>query len=415
MSEIEHNKTMKKIILINLCLVSLCTFSQESNIFLISGTPFAFEKYMPKNPVIYCYNKINQLDTISLLTNNDNSIIKFLNVYPELNLLVSYEETFEKNKKKYFSFVDLNHPKEIKVNEIDYPDETIESNLLCLPDNTIYYCLDFAGKKFLGISLEMKEKEFYPNDFNYAYITGESGGSTKSVEFLLLYKEKSDNKLHISKGFGQSIGPLYNFQPPDSLLSGIKGLVSAAVNNKNALVIWLDETDPSKAKTGNSKILILNKRNNEWYKYKIYGNYLSMRGFGEWLTGEVVAKNAGSYFKSRGTYSSYNYGKNHPGFVDRKRSTGIWGEVFDDRAETFGNYYTGILYLLNVSTLKYIEWNTNQGDSEILLVQDEIVYYRVNDKIFKAPIIEGSKLGKIELMVQDKRVPDIHWAFISKN
>ncbi len=62
-----------------------------------------------------------------------------------------------------------------------------------------------------------------------------------------------------------------------------------------------------------------------------------------------------------------------------------------------------------------IKWNTGHGDSEVLLVQDDIVYYRVNDKIFKAPIIKGETLGEAKLLIQDERVPDIHWAFISKN
>jgi hypothetical protein len=95
-------------------------------------------------------------------------------------------------------------------------------------------------------------------------------------------------------------------------------------------------------------------------------------------------------------------------------------ESFDQRNGWFGDYYPGILFLYNVETKKYIEWKTlengrPQGDSEVLLVQDETVYYRINDKIYKAPIENGNKLGNSKLLVQDDRVRDIHWAFIRRN
>ncbi len=406
---------MRKVFLIIVVFIPLIAFTQKKYLAFVSGTPFDFEKAMPANPVIYRCNNSNQLDTIAILTNNENSRIKFLNVYPEFNLLVIYEILFGKDEKKYFIIVDLTKPKEIKSKKIDNKEGTIESNLFVLPTDKKYYCMDFVGKKFLGFSKDLEEREFNANDFNFSYIMGESGGAIRNVEFLLLYKDKSDNKLHISKGFGQKIGPLFNIQPPDSLLIGISTLISVVVNNNNTCVVWIDESDPSKTDLGFSNLIICNKNDNHWNNYKIKGNYLSMKGFGEWLTGEITAKNIGSFIKSKVIYKPYNFGNIAPGIENRKRPTRVWGEVFDNRAETFGNYYTGILYLLNVPTRKYIEWNTGQGDSEILLVQDEIVYYRINDAIYKTPIINGEKLGKSELLIKDPRVPDIHWAFISGN
>ncbi len=199
------------------------------------------------------------------------------------------------------------------------------------------------------------------------------------------------------------------------MLNNIKDLVSVIVNNKNSFAVWVDESDPSKINLGFSSVFICNKVNNQWYDYKIKGNYISMKGFEDWLSGEIIAKNIGSYIRSEGIYKPYNFSKVHPGIENRKKPTKNWGEVFDNRAETFGNYYPGILYLLNVPTRKYIEWNTGQGDSEILLVQDETVYYRVNDEIYKVPILNGEKLGKSNLLIKDPRVPDIHWAFLSAN
>ncbi len=113
--------------------------------------------------------------------------------------------------------------------------------------------------------------------------------------------------------------------------------------------------------------------------------------------------------------SSYGWKTVSPGKDERRKKAKSTGTAFDKRANYLGVYFPGTLYLLNVHTKNYIEWETGQGDSEILLVQDETVYYRVNDKIFKASIIDGEKLGESELLIQDDRVPDIHWAFIAKN
>ena len=70
--------------------------------------------------------------------------------------------------------------------------------------------------------------------------------------------------------------------------------------------------------------------------------------------------------------------------------------------------------MYNIDSKTTINWETGYGDSEILLVQNELVYYRVNDKIYKVPIINGEKLGESELLIHDERVPDIHWAFLSE-
>lgn len=58
-----------------------------------------------------------------------------------------------------------------------------------------------------------------------------------------------------------------------------------------------------------------------------------------------------------------------------------------------------------------IQWNTGHGDSEILMLKDEHVYYRVYDKIYRAPIIDHKELGEAELVIQNTLVGDVHWMF----
>lgn len=73
----------------------------------------------------------------------------------------------------------------------------------------------------------------------------------------------------------------------------------------------------------------------------------------------------------------------------------------------------GDLFIYHVATKQKISWNTGHGDSEILLLQDETVYYRVYDKIYKAQIINHNKLGQSKLLIQSPIINDVHWMFIT--
>jgi hypothetical protein len=59
---------------------------------------------------------------------------------------------------------------------------------------------------------------------------------------------------------------------------------------------------------------------------------------------------------------------------------------------------------------RYYQWDTHDADSEVILVEDGQVYYRVDQAIYRAKIGE-KELDKPELLVEDKEVPGIHWAF----
>lgn len=100
-----------------------------------------------------------------------------------------------------------------------------------------------------------------------------------------------------------------------------------------------------------------------------------------------------------------------PGAEVRKRKTFVTGGPIDHR---FGRIYQpGILFLLNTETEEYIEWETGQGDSEILLVENDVITYRVYDKIYQRTIKE-KQLGVPNLIVKHEYVQDIHWAWTVK-
>jgi hypothetical protein len=75
--------------------------------------------------------------------------------------------------------------------------------------------------------------------------------------------------------------------------------------------------------------------------------------------------------------------------------------------------FPGRLYLYDVSTDRAYTIVTNQGDSEVLLVQDGVVYYRASDRLYSATIAnKGLSPGR--LLLTSEVIRDAHWAFVKR-
>jgi hypothetical protein len=75
--------------------------------------------------------------------------------------------------------------------------------------------------------------------------------------------------------------------------------------------------------------------------------------------------------------------------------------------------YTGRLHVYNIDTEQVFTIATNQADSEVLLIEADVVYYRSANRLYAANITE-SGIGKPRLLANDDVINDAHWAFIRK-
>lgn len=191
------------------------------------------------------------------------------------------------------------------------------------------------------------------------------------------------------------------------------------VTNKNIFALTISNNDmyvlfKKPQKNNNewySKFYIFNKKQNKWLEKYFKGSYAAIRAFNNWIVGNQT------YIGRLGINGESTMGKEVPGKKFRNQEYSEFTSPADFRFQVLEIYPTGILYMYNIDNDKYIEWqateeNVPQGDSEILLVKNNTVFYRINDKIYKRLIKEGSILGEEELLIQDDRVPSIHWAFI---
>lgn len=375
------------------------------------GGMFQFCSYM------YKLNN-HSFDTICELSSEEDFLhsVKF---YPEYNKIVFYKDGWNKNDEKKVGLIDT-RTLQLKFVDVHYTSYKIMGGMLATENNDSVFVLDLFGRKeqpknvFLAIKLSnLSQKIVEPEIYSSVKLVGASGGVMRGEDYLMVYTNKNNGKLFIPQTPKIEERPVFPLEIPDSLQLKEKKRILILINNKESFVVAIKESEPNAKDMGYTKLVIRNKIEEQWFSYLIKGNCQVMRGFGGWLAGTVVSNNMKLITNENGAVTGKEiFDRVSPGKLERRKKTASTGTNFDKRVDYYNLYYSGILYLLNIDTRAYIEWNTGQGDSEILLVQDEVVYYRVNDKIYKVPIVNGEKLGESELLIQDERVPDIHWAFI---
>ena len=73
--------------------------------------------------------------------------------------------------------------------------------------------------------------------------------------------------------------------------------------------------------------------------------------------------------------------------------------------------FPGRLHVFDSETGSVFTITTNQGDSEIVLIDNGTVYYRVSDRLYSAPISKRG-LGQARVLARDEAITDAHWAFV---
>jgi hypothetical protein len=145
----------------------------------------------------------------------------------------------------------------------------------------------------------------------------------------------------------------------------------------------------------NARFLVLRKSDPTWRQVPESGD----RAFGSFISGaEIQLRKNAALPESAGR-------------AEWRQEDAPTGPATDRRLDGIRESYTGTLHLYDVATDKHYTIITNQGDNEIILVEDDTVYYRVSDRLYSAPILAG-RLGEPKLLATDDLIRDAHWAFI---
>ncbi len=180
-----------------------------------------------------------------------------------------------------------------------------------------------------------------------------------------------------------------------------------AHDGTTTIMYRLKDPDASSMGDGASRLYIRNGSSAKWRILVVPGSQPRVKMIDSWVMGEAASDDLGR--ESPGASERRRYHQRYREEAARNRQRE--GRLATD--QVFGahkSYFPGILFLINAATARYFEIRTGQGDSEILLVHQGTVYYRVNDSLFAAPLKEDS-IGPSRLLARDDVIPDVHWAF----
>ena len=172
----------------------------------------------------------------------------------------------------------------------------------------------------------------------------------------------------------------------------IKPTATILVNNPLSLAVSVVD-QPS----GRWRLLVYRKGDSTWRQ--VDGVPFSLvRGFGDFIALAETEPKTDTRRESAGrTEWRDGYSKTGPSLIDR--------------FSRMQYLIPGRLDLYNVATEKMYKIVTNQADSEILLVDNNTVYYRVSDRLYSA-VIGPDALEPARLLATSDQLRDVHWAFV---
>jgi len=412
---------MKKIFflhLISILSINL-SYSQKDDLFLLVAHPFYDADPFPSYLLSLNFTA-KTLDTIKRLSTGKETLreVKYYLEHKKI-IMVKEGEFGTENTHKAIQFLNIDPALKLdSVNLDTLKSQYLYSCLFNLNDKESYFCVQLSNPKlseedFLwGIEISnLRVKKLVPENFKNVEIVGNPGTCLLAFDGLAVYTNPQNGELRIPETIDISKRPIFPIQLPKEFQPQKTERRPIVINNSSAFVFSAYNSQTSKIDIGFTDLTILDKSANVWFKQRIKGNAdIMIRSFNNWVAGTVCADN--KVFDKEGRITD-KIKRVSPGKEKRRKKMTKTGIPADYRFDYLGYYSSGILYLLNVSTRDYIEWNTGQGDSEILLVENNTVYYRVNDEIYEA-VVEGKKLGKAQLLIKHEMVPDIHWAFKTK-
>lgn len=199
-------------------------------------------------------------------------------------------------------------------------------------------------------------------------------------------------------------GVTFPFAIPEPMLAGMVNPISVIlVDNTRLVAIGLF------AKASPHRILVYRKSDRTWHRLPIpYERVFLADGQSTpapWLTG------FGDFLALTEAHTKDADFPETAGKAAWRNTRTETGPSIAERFKDEGVVFPGKLHLYDMAHERSYTITTNQGDSEILLVEDGVVYYRVNDAIYKCTISDAV-LGPPQLVAKSEILGDAHWAFI---
>ena len=196
----------------------------------------------------------------------------------------------------------------------------------------------------------------------------------------------------------------------ESLPEETRSFIGISINNAAALLASYRLPD------GRLHSVVLRKRDGTWHDIPDSVGPVIFRGFGLYIAlAETDYKPSVSKRiqpkRPAGSLKNLPDAEVSAGAAELSMKERDTGPNMRATMEISEQVYSGKLTLYDVETERVYSIETNQGNSEILLLESKTVYYRINDHLYSAEIGEDG-LGAPRLLATDAVINDVHWAFL---
>jgi len=430
------------LVLITLLISLSKANSQGKTVFMIAGQGCpanCSNEFNPHYPVHLFKVKDKRLEKVYDISLGDIDVFKIAQ-YNTFKKVIIYKSEFF-IKKIYFLVINFGDKLQIDTITRSFPYFTFyrSTNYLIFYKNSPYiifeYCDDldkvWDKRVFYAINLLTQTDTIFDNSIiQYLHSEGVQGmsfiNSVYDQEEVLNIRTRvvNGNPIHLilyPRLLGSIDTAIFKIPKLEELskryiyinfnLKTTELIVLPIVNENIICVPTSIDLDENKF-LGTTYLQIYKAQYDRWDSARFAGMYdYALRHINDWIAGYEAYSYSLGYYQKMERYGAPS------GSRFRKNDT-IYGIPFDERIKQNKVYPEGRLFIYNIHTGKYIEWEAiengiRQADSEVLYIEGEEVYYRINDKIYKSKIINGNKIGKPELLVQDRRITEVHWLFLA--
>ncbi len=366
----------------------------------------------PKHPIqvpssVFAVDSIRQITTKVTDLVDDSKGSDFVIVDHDLRIVVIGSPNVRPTR---LVIIGMDAPARVRSIPIAYEGSLIESFLFKAPERVLQALFTSSSnrRKLVGVDLrDGTAHELLWDD--YRFVRTEGFWSPGDLHGYLSAFPK-DGRVHIYPTFGSAelgvqLPANFTSQPGESFLLD--------VNNDDMIVIGRYRKDQSVGDGGVHVLAVYDKKGQTWQDVTVAGAGASVRGFGPWL---AVGRAERKRPAPKGPFEvDPRIERESPGRVFRNTVVNPKGREreqtsVDGLFKEVPFYFPGELHLYNVRSRKTYTIRTDQGDSEVLLVDADTVYYRVNDTLYKAAIGNDAIEDRIKI-VTDDNVPLAHWLF----
>ena len=239
------------------------------------------------------------------------------------------------------------------------------------------------------------------------YVSDGSAGVGATGSFNYLTTGRLERRLRVRFGFDWIFLP---FEIPGKWLEAVGDVRSSSIRARNRL---LEVIAVSGGEPVTYRLLVHTRENGEWAALPTGVSLMpKIRAFGLWIAWQESSTAIDTARKGQSALNKKEEVQ-RPGSGGWRQTNSRWGKGAEAGLPGNGTaLYTGNLHLFHAARRQHFVIPTQQGDSEILLVDDDrgVVYYRVLDEIYRTSL--GSRgPGESVLVARSEAIRDVHWVF----